>query len=89
MRYPELASMARYILAIPVSSVASESAFSMSRKVITHNRSSLKPKTVEAIMCLQDWYPAKWQAAAKERERQASPSDVQPIVDDEESSDSE
>jgi hypothetical protein len=28
-------------------------------------------------------------AAAKERERQATPSDVQPIVDDEESSDSE
>lgn len=55
-RYPEVASMARDILAIPVSSVASESAFSTSRKVITHTRSSLSSKTIEALMCLQDWY---------------------------------
>ena len=51
-RYPQLATMARDILAVPVSSVASESAFSLSKKVITPNRSSLKPKTVEALMCL-------------------------------------
>jgi hypothetical protein len=56
VRYPQLAKMARDILAVPVSSVASESAFSLSKKVITPNRSSLKPKTVEALMCLQDWY---------------------------------
>jgi hypothetical protein len=53
-RYPQLARMARDILAVPVSSVASESAFSLSKKVITLNRSSLKPNTVEALMCLQD-----------------------------------
>ena len=28
----------------------------MSRKVITPNRASLKPKTIEVLMCLQDWY---------------------------------
>ena len=60
-RYPQLATMARDILAVPVSSVASESAFSLSKKVITPNRSSLKPKTVEALMCLQDWYRCKMQ----------------------------
>jgi hypothetical protein len=60
-RYPQLARMARDILAVPVSSVASESAFSLSKKVITPNRSSLKPKTVEALMCLQDWYRCKLQ----------------------------
>ena len=58
-RYPEVAVMARDILAIPVSSVASESAFSTSRKVITHTRSSLGFKTVEALMCLQDWFREK------------------------------
>jgi hypothetical protein len=60
-RYPQLARMARDILAIPVSSVASESAFSLSKKVITPSRSSLSPKTVEGLMCLQDWYRSKLQ----------------------------
>lgn len=59
MRYPELAAMARDVLVVHVSSVASKLAFSMSRKVITVNRASLKPKTVEAIMCLQDRYRIK------------------------------
>jgi hypothetical protein len=60
-RYPQLARMAHDILAVPVSSVASESAFNLSKKVITPNRSSLKPKMVEALMCLQDWYRCKLQ----------------------------
>ena len=64
MRYTELASMARDILAVPISSVASEQAFSMSRKVITPNRASLKPKTIEALMCLQDWY--RWKMSQNE-----------------------
>ncbi|MFQ6643119.1 hypothetical protein Gotur_017958 [Gossypium turneri] len=34
---------------------ASESAFSMGKKVITPLRSSLKPKTVQAVVCLDDW----------------------------------
>lgn len=54
--------MACDILAIPVSSVASESTFSSSRKIVTHNRSSLTPKTIEALMCLQDWYREKMNA---------------------------
>lgn len=58
-RYPQLARLARDILVVPVSSVASESAFSLSKKVITPSRASLKPKTVEALMCLQDWYRCK------------------------------
>ena len=58
-RYLQLARLARDILVVPVSSVASESAFSLSKKVITPGRASLKPKTVEALMCLQDWYRCK------------------------------
>ena len=60
-RYPQLARLARDILVVPVSSVASESAFSLSKKVITPSRASLKPKTVEALMSLQDWYRCKLQ----------------------------
>ncbi|MFQ6636331.1 hypothetical protein Gotur_013959 [Gossypium turneri] len=38
---------------------ASESAFSMGKKVITHLRSSVKPKMVQAVVCLDDWMRAK------------------------------
>lgn len=47
--------MARDMLAIPVSSVASESAFSTSDRLVTPHRSRLHPKTLEALMCAQSW----------------------------------
>ncbi|MFQ6665806.1 hypothetical protein Gotur_032414, partial [Gossypium turneri] len=55
VRYNELSLLARDLLAIPISTVASESTFSMGKKVITPLRSSLKPKTVQAVVCLDDW----------------------------------
>ncbi|MFQ6638880.1 hypothetical protein Gotur_014693, partial [Gossypium turneri] len=55
VRYNELSLLACDLLAIPISTVASESAFSMGKKVITSLRSSLKPKTVQAVVCLDDW----------------------------------
>nr|GMC86818.1 zinc finger BED domain-containing protein RICESLEEPER 2-like [Ipomoea batatas] len=54
-RYPQLAAMARDILSIPVSTVASESAFSAGGKVLDQYRSSLKPEVVEGIVCCKDW----------------------------------
>ncbi|WVZ80615.1 hypothetical protein U9M48_028074 [Paspalum notatum var. saurae] len=51
--YPTLPRMARDILAVPASMVASESAFSM-RRIISDFRSRLTSKTVEALICLQD-----------------------------------
>ncbi|TYH65772.1 hypothetical protein ES332_D06G078200v1 [Gossypium tomentosum] len=59
VRYNELSLLAHDLLAIPISTVASESAFSMGKKVITLLRSSLKPKTVQAVVCLDDWMRAK------------------------------
>lgn len=47
--------MARDFLAIPASSVASESAFSTGGRVVSPHRNRLHPKTIEALMCAQSW----------------------------------
>jgi hypothetical protein len=56
--YPVLSVMARDILAIPASTVPSESAFSTGGRVVSDYRSSLAPTTIEALICLQDWFKA-------------------------------
>lgn len=53
--FPTLRKIAKSVLAIPVSSVASESAFSMGGRVVSAHRSRLHSQTVEALMCLQNW----------------------------------
>ncbi|KAK9192649.1 hypothetical protein WN944_003342 [Citrus x changshan-huyou] len=55
VRYSELTSMARDVLTIPISTVASESSFSVGGQVLDQFRSSLKPETVESIVCSKDW----------------------------------
>ncbi|CAN6453897.1 unnamed protein product [Victoria cruziana] len=47
--------MARDILAIPISTVASESTFSTGGHILDSYRSRLDTKTVEALICAQDW----------------------------------
>ncbi|KAG5560343.1 hypothetical protein RHGRI_003592 [Rhododendron griersonianum] len=54
-KYPILQAMARDLLAIPVSTVASESAFSTSGRLVSPHRSRLHPDTMEALMCAQSW----------------------------------
>jgi hypothetical protein len=53
-KYPILAEVARDVLAIPISTVASESAFSNGGRILDSFRSSLSPFTVEALICTQD-----------------------------------
>ncbi|KAJ4762114.1 Zinc finger BED domain-containing protein DAYSLEEPER [Rhynchospora pubera] len=57
-KYPVLSQMTRYILAVPISTVASESAFSTSGRVLSPVRSSLSDETIEALLCAQDWLRA-------------------------------
>ena len=48
-------AIARDIFAIPVTTVASESAFSRSGRVLSEHRSRLTPDLLEALMCSQNW----------------------------------
>ncbi|CAH9066873.1 unnamed protein product [Cuscuta europaea] len=58
--FPVVARMARDILAILISTVALESAFSAGGRTLDHFRSSLTPKMVKALICGQDWIRANW-----------------------------
>ena len=55
VKYLTLQALARDLLAIPISTVASESAFSTSGRVISSHRSRLNPNMIEALMCTQSW----------------------------------
>ena len=58
-RYRILSQVARDVLAILVSTFASESAFSTGGCVLDPFRSSLSPNTVEALICTQNWLRTK------------------------------
>ncbi|KAA0048411.1 transposase [Cucumis melo var. makuwa] len=54
-QFEVLGRMARDILAIPVSTVASKLAFSTGGRVVDSSRCSLAPKIVDALICTQNW----------------------------------
>ncbi|XP_031250241.1 zinc finger BED domain-containing protein RICESLEEPER 2-like [Pistacia vera] len=51
LKYPILSRMARDILAIPITTVASKATFCAGSRVIDTYRSSLSPETVEMLLC--------------------------------------
>ncbi|XP_061993804.1 zinc finger BED domain-containing protein RICESLEEPER 2-like [Rosa rugosa] len=55
VKYPNLQLVAKDVLAVQVNTVASESAFSTRGRVIDPYRSSMTPRTVEALICMQNW----------------------------------
>lgn len=55
MKYPTLSKMARDILSIPVCTVPGTSVFDTVRKEMDGYRCSLRPETVEALICAKDW----------------------------------
>ena len=54
-RFPILSQLARDVLAVPISTVASESAFSTGGRYLDAFRSSLSPNIVQSLICAQDW----------------------------------
>jgi hAT family C-terminal dimerisation region len=54
--FPILVSMVCDILAVPVSTVASESYFSVANRVLTDKRTILCERVFEALVLLKDWY---------------------------------
>ena len=54
-KFPVLSAMARDFLAIPLSTMSSESAFSLGGRILGDHRSSLTPEMLEALVCAKDW----------------------------------
>ncbi|KAK1376156.1 hypothetical protein POM88_032349 [Heracleum sosnowskyi] len=57
--YPIMAAMARDFLTVQASTVASESAFSFSGRVLNERRSSLSPQSLEVCICYKDHLDAE------------------------------
>lgn len=72
-QFPTLAMMARDLLTIQASTIASESCFSLSGRVLDEKRSRLSPKSLEICICYRDYL------AAQRR--------VQNVIDEQHSSD--
>ncbi|KAJ1690482.1 hypothetical protein LUZ63_014637 [Rhynchospora breviuscula] len=58
-KYPVLSQLTRDILAVPASTVASESTFSISGRTQSPERSCLNDESMEALICAQDWLRAR------------------------------
>jgi hypothetical protein len=54
-KFPILSVVARDFLAIPLSTVPSESAFSLGGRILGESRSSLTGEMLEALVCAKDW----------------------------------
>ncbi|XP_075670323.1 zinc finger BED domain-containing protein RICESLEEPER 1-like [Castanea sativa] len=78
LKYPTLQMIARDILAIPITTIASESAFSTSGRLLSPHRSRLHPKTIGAMICAQNWLWSEINGSST----MSGDCDLQTILDD-------
>ena len=64
-KYPTLQRIARDILAIPMTTITSESTFSTSRRLLSPHHSCLHHDTLNALMCGQNWLWSKLKGVPK------------------------
>ena len=50
-----LSIIARDVLTVPMSTVASEAAFNVGGRVVSKKQRNLSPEAIEAVVCLKDW----------------------------------
>jgi hypothetical protein len=62
LSYPILYIMARDIMVVPVSTVCSESCFSLTGRILEERRRRLLSEHVEMLTCIKDWDQAKRKA---------------------------
>ena len=65
-KYSILSRLARDVLAVPVSTVASESAFSTGGCILNPFRSSLAPEMVQSLICTQNWLQSSMQISLRQ-----------------------
>ncbi|KAL9683666.1 hypothetical protein QQ045_015493 [Rhodiola kirilowii] len=75
LKFRVLSRLACDILAIPITSVASESAFSVGDRVIDHYKASLRVDTVQMLLCGEDWLRSFYNI--KKKKRPAATVDIQ------------
>ena len=68
-QFPVLSTLARDIFSIPVSTVSSESAFSMAGNILDPHRSRLTPKMVEILTLVKDWELARMRMQNRSNEQ--------------------
>ncbi|XP_030923706.1 uncharacterized protein LOC115950627 isoform X2 [Quercus lobata] len=65
-KYSILSRLARDVLAVPVSTVASESAFSTGGRILDPFRSSLALEMVQSLICTQNWLQSSVQISLRQ-----------------------
>jgi len=58
LSYPVLSILARDVMTVPVLTISSESAFSMTGRIIEERRRRLGPEVVEMLALIKDWEQA-------------------------------
>ncbi|XP_048501335.1 zinc finger BED domain-containing protein RICESLEEPER 2 [Beta vulgaris subsp. vulgaris] len=74
--FPILSRLAADILAVPITTVASETTFNAGSRVIDPYRSSLSPETVQMLICTGDWCRSLHGVNRKNKDKAEQPKEI-------------